>query len=171
MDARQETSGLRFLENLAYLVPGYRGYKCRDRRQEEDSRLRARVCEELLGMIEFLDQIRQRWAVENSNAAAEELGRRRLRLQTIVDAVRYAPYGFRDFFHHEILEEHVLEQVLETDLLILEDLSAAQGHLVQRGRTLTCAPRTTRAFFRHLDERLARLESHLIMREKILASA
>lgn len=171
MDAEQPMSGLRFLENLAYLVPGYRGYKRRDLRQEEDSRLRARVCDQLLAMIEILDQIRQRWAVENANAASDELGRRRLRLQTIVDAVRYAPYGFRDFFDHEVLNEHLLEQILETDLIIFEDLDAAEGHLIQRGRTLTCAPRTTRTFFRHLDDGLAQLERHLIMREKIMASA
>ena len=85
MDAEQPTSGLRFLENLAYLVPGYRGYKRRDLRQEEDSRLRARVCDQLLAMIEILDQIRQRWSIENANAASVELGRRRMSLQTIID--------------------------------------------------------------------------------------
>ncbi|MBM3317077.1 MAG: hypothetical protein FJY75_04410, partial [Candidatus Eisenbacteria bacterium] len=49
-------SGLRFLENLAYLVPGYQGYKERGRRREEDSRLRARVYRRLL---QLLDQLRE----------------------------------------------------------------------------------------------------------------
>ena len=40
---RGSPPGTRFLENLAYLVPSYQGYKNRDTRREEDSRLRGRI--------------------------------------------------------------------------------------------------------------------------------
>ena len=48
MCAARRSSGLRFLENLAYLVPGYHGYKQPALRQEEDARLRTRVHRKLL---------------------------------------------------------------------------------------------------------------------------
>ena len=40
-DPGGSASGTRFLENLAYLVPGYRGYKEKELRREEDARCAA----------------------------------------------------------------------------------------------------------------------------------
>ncbi len=45
--------GHRFLKNLAYLVPGYRGYKDKSLRREEDARLRNRVLGKLAEFHEW----------------------------------------------------------------------------------------------------------------------
>lgn len=171
MHTPRQSSGLRFLENLAYLVPGYHGYKRRELRQEEDSRLRARVHAKLVQMTQALEEIRERWSGESRGTHMDQLHQRRLRLQSIADSVRYSPYGFKGFFDTDPLNRQILDQLLEADLLILDDLAAAEVHLAQNGCSVTTAPRTSRCFFRDLDEVLCQLEGHLIMREKILASA
>jgi len=169
--AHQRPNGFRFLENLAYLVPGYRGYKQPDLRHEEDSRLRAHVQRRLQQMRQQLEEIHERWSEEPWGSHVEQLEQRRLRLQTIADSVRYSPYGHQGFFSHDAVDEQVLDRVLEADLLILEDLDNALEHLVDAGCTVTTAPRTVKSFLRAVDTGLGRLERHLIMRERILASA
>ncbi len=171
MRAEHRSSGLRFLENLAYLVPGYEGYKNREQRQEEDSRLRTRVYRKLMHLLGTLESIHDRWSTEPWDAHMEQLDQRRLHLQTIVDSVRCSPHSFSAFFHAEKVDVEVLEKLLEADLLILQDLEDTEEYLDRKGCSVSTAPRTTRSFFRTLDEDLGRLERHLIMREKILASA
>ncbi len=171
MQAPRRQSGVRFLENLAYLVPGYEGYKRRELRQEEDARLRARVYRQLLAMRTQLDAVRERWTGDASGPHMEQLTQCQLRIQTIADAVRFAPYGFKSFFDAEPVDERLLDRLLESDLLILEDLDATLFHLEQNSGSVTTAPRTSRIFFRALNEMVGRLEGHLIIREKILASA
>jgi len=163
-------SGLRFLENLAYLVPSYEGYKLPERRREEDSRLRALVADKLLHLQGAFEQIHERWAADEVGGLLEQLERRAQRLQTIAEAVRYSPYSSTGFFANDAAAEQQIESILEADLLILEDLDRAEEYLERCCLTVTTAPRTARAFFRAVDEDLGRLERHLIMREKILAS-
>jgi hypothetical protein len=164
-------SGVRFLENLAYLVPCYEGYKLPERRREEDSRLRALVYDKLLGLRQALEQIHERWTEEEASGPLEQLERRKQRLQTISEAVRYSPYASNGFLASGDVDEQQIERILEADLLILDDLDQAEEYLERCCLTVTTAPRTAKSFFRAVDEDLGRLERHLIMREKILASA
>ena len=171
MCADRRSSGLRFLENLAYLVPGYEGYRDQARRQEEDSRLRGRVNRKLLYLLNALESIHDRWSAEAWDTHMDLLDQRRIQLQTIVDTVKSPPPTYAMFFSTTQLEEDLLERLLESDLLILQDLDDTEAYLESRGAKVTTAPRTVRAFLRTLDEHLGSLERHLIMREKILASA
>lgn len=171
MCADRRSSGLRFLENLAYLVPGYEGYRDPARRQEEDSRLRGRVNRKLLHLLSALESIHDRWSSEPWDTHMDLLDQRRIELQTIVDTVKSPPHAYAMFFSAPRLEEDLLERLLESDLLILQDLDETEAYLDSRGNTVSTAPRTVRSFLRTLDEHLESLERHLIMREKILASA
>lgn len=166
--ASQCPNGLRFLENLAYLVPGYEGYKERGRRREEDSRLRARVYRRLLQLLDGLQELQTSWQGAAAAEFLEELVDRRQQLLMLSDAVRFSPGEACRFFLAEPAREQTLERILEADLLLFGDLDdlAAQ---IDRGRQGSTAPRTLRAFLRGLDEPLRRLEQHLLMRERALA--
>jgi len=170
MSTSQRSGGQRFLENLAYMVPGYEGYKQRKMRKEEDARLRVRVHRRLLQQIQIMDDIHERWVKQPWGNHIEELDRRRLQLQSIADSVRYSPYSSQDFFDTETVNAQIIDSILESDLLILEDLQETQEHLDNHLRIST-APRTTKAFFDILDKKFDGLEQHLMIREKILASA
>ena len=77
MRAPQRPSGLRFLENLAYLVPGYCGYKQWELRREEDSRLRARVFRRIQHLLKQLCSLRDRWEQHADDLFLDELTQRR----------------------------------------------------------------------------------------------
>jgi two-component sensor histidine kinase len=166
-DPGGSTGGTRFLENLAYLVPGYRGYKEKDLRREEDARLRGRVLAKLQMVKALLEERLGRLSEQSLDSGAEALGRRLRRVEGVADAVRYAPYGFSGFFDAEEIREETLEKILETDLLLFQDLDET----VERLRGATFPPRTKTtftAFLNELDADIERIETRLVARDKIL---
>lgn len=168
MRAPQRPSGLRFLENLAYLVPGYCGYKQWELRREEDSRLRARVFRRIQHLLKQLCSLRDRWEQHADDLFLDELTQRRQQLDALADSIRFAPGEKCCFFAVAMVREETLERILETDLLIFQDLEESLDQVVL-GLEASTAPRTLQAFLRGLDEKLSRLEHHLIMRERVLA--
>jgi hypothetical protein len=166
--ASQQTNGLRFLENLAYLIPGFHGYRQCTLRREEDSRLRARVTDEIHGLLHGLEGVHNHWHPHAAPAHLEELDRQRLRLMTMCTAIRQGPYDHWGFFETDALREGTIERILEADLLILQDLEETAA-MTEAGR----APGTARGavpYLQGLAEKVDRLEQHLIMRERVLAS-
>jgi len=160
-------SGTRFLENLAYLVPGYSGYKGIGSRREEDSRLRSRVLAKLSLIRDLLEERIGCLSEQSLDSAVEALEQRLRRVEGVADAVRYAPYGFSGFFEATRVREETLERILETDLLLFQDLDDA----VERIRGTAFPPRTRTAmtsFLDSLDQDVERIEVHLVMRDKIL---
>jgi len=168
LHAPQQDSGLRFLENLAHLVPGYHGYKHPGSRREVDARLRARVYRQIRQMLAVMVRLEQRWSHQAAEPLQAELGRRLAELRTLADSVRFAPGEQCHFFRQEAIAETALEKLLEADLLILADLEETAGHVALEPR-ISAAPRTGRAFLRRLQELLQRLEQHLIRRERVLS--
>ncbi len=166
-DLRSSAGGTRFLENLAYLVPGYRGYKEKELRREEDARLRGRVLAKLQIVKAIIEDRLARLTEQSLDSGAESLDRRLRRVEGVADAVRYAPYGFSGFFDVEQVREETLEKILETDLLLFQDLD----EMVERLRGAPFPPRTKTAltnFLADLDADLERVEARLVSRDKLL---
>jgi hypothetical protein len=160
------TTGSRFLENLAYLVPSYRGYRERGTRREEDSRLRARVLEGL-GEIRgeaatLMGDLAESWSVERLS----EMERRVRKLDGLADTIRYAPYGFSGFFDAAAVREESLEWILEADLLIFDDIDRLERLLrdVREARGAS----GFQGFLESLDQSTRLLEEHLVLRDKAL---
>jgi len=160
-------TGIRFLENLAYLVPGYRGYKDKDLRREEDARLRGRVLAKLQVLRALIEDRLALVTADRMDERADALDRRLRRLESLADAVRYAPFGFSGFFDAERVREETLESLLETDLLLFQDLDDA----IERMRTTPFPPPTPDDFIRYVlafDQEISQFEIRLIARDKIL---
>jgi hypothetical protein len=166
---QEARGGIRFLENLAYLVPGYRGYKDPDSRREEDSRLRSRVLARLQLAKTLLEQILARFREQSAEAAAEALDGHLRRCDELADAVRYAPYGFSGFFDLEKVREETLETLLETDLLLFQDLD----DLIDRSRYAphSRGRQASTAFLDALAADIERVETRLVTRDKILGNS
>jgi len=159
--------GSRFLENLAHLVPGYQGYRDRDCRREEDSRLRARLLQRLASLRGTLAEFTDATGAELTWRCAEILDRRACRLEGIADAIRYAPYGFSGFFDAGAVREDALERILEADLVLFDDLDMVERAIDR----ISIHPRPNARFrdaVAEIDERIECLERHLIMRDKLL---
>ena len=159
--------GTRFLENLAYLVPGYRGYKDKELRREEDARLRGRVLAKLQVMRALLEDRLAELAADRLDGRVDLVDRRLRRLETLADTVRYAPYGFSGFFDVDKVREDTLERLLETDLLLFQDLDDAVEHL----RAAPFPPPSAEAFaslLAAIDKDIEQIETRLVTRDKIL---
>ncbi len=168
MQPESRLAGSRFLENLAYIVPGYQGYKDPANRREEDSRLRARVLQRLAAVHAGLNAlITAAVGLDAAPNLVEPFAERIHRLDGIADAVRYAPYGFSGFFDALDVREDSLERILEADLLLFQDLDTLEEVADRPNLPARSGARRT-AFLRQLDEATDSLERHLILRDKIL---
>ncbi len=170
MSPEVRPTGTRFLENLAYLVPGYRGYKDKERRREEDSRLRSLLLGRLSEIRGILVDILAGAAEDPDSVETEPLDDRVESIGFLSDTIRYAPYGFSGFFDAGEVAENSLDRILEVDLLLFEDLDAIE-QIVLKTELIGTDQSSMDVFLVHLDESTSRFEHHLILRDKILGNA
>lgn len=110
---------LRLLEKLILYIPGFRGYKERELRREEDKRLRDKIVAELedvryelLGLEEeYFNDVKKLKEVEDLIA----------KLGKIRDKVEHADYGYSGFFDKQINEEE-LTKMYQHDLKMFDSL-------------------------------------------------
>ncbi len=167
MSTKLRSTGSRFLENLAYLVPGSVGYRDRSRRKDEDSRLRSLLLHRLTEIRGTIVDLLARLAEGPPATWMDGIEERARNLDTLADAIRYAPYGFSGFFDAPSIAEETLDQILEVDLLLFEDLDHIEQTLLQHRSPLLRGGEPP-GFLEMLDRRIMGLERHLIRRDKIL---
>jgi hypothetical protein len=159
---------LRFLKNLAYLVPGYRAYQDASLRRGEDSRLRARLLAALKSLREGIQEVRDRW--EDIEADPRWLGRLDhcdKDLIRLSEDLRYCSPRADAFFLQPTLPTEVLEEILEADLLLLEDLE----RVAQALDSLPQVPPRRKGMRRLLDELQGAVQNlgvHFMLRDNIL---
>jgi hypothetical protein len=130
----------RATERLASLVPGYSGYKSRDRAGEEDRALRSAMHQQLgltIGRLErALSQAAREIPVEDADQAdglLRMLARHR-------DRIRFVPSGSGSFFSRGKIQLHEFEGLIALDaglwsvLEELDRLAAAWDQQSRRGR-------------------------------------
>jgi hypothetical protein len=160
----------RFLENLAYLVPGYEGYKGKDRRREEDSRFRGLLLHRLTAIRGRMGDLLAKLSAGPHEAKTDAVEARAKTLDSLADAIRYAPYGFSGFFDAAEVCEGTLDRILEVDLLLFEDLDTVE-QIVTRTESGSMSRSAVQTFLDELDEATRRFEHHLIQRDKALGDA
>lgn len=119
-DQMKET---RILEKIELLIPGFRGYKKKEMRRENDKLLRMRICERLEDIktdFEYMED-----GIENIDEleSCEEIIQQ---LQKLIDLVEHADYGYAGFFDLVHIEEDELDKIYEHDKNILEKIEQIQ---------------------------------------------
>ena len=109
----------RILEKIELLIPGFRGYKQKELRREDDKLLRTRICEELKNIkkdfeymedgIENIDELR-----ECENVIQQ--------IQKLIDKIEHADYGYAGFFDRVHIDEEELDKIYEHDEKILRKI-------------------------------------------------
>lgn len=164
-----DPSGLaRATERLAALVPGYSGYKTRERLREEDRAVREAVSRGLGLAAGRLERALKRCirslppdAVEEADAVLRALGRHR-------DRIRFAPEGYASLFARKEIGESTLEALVTLDaglwgaLEALDRAAAAWDEAAKSGEAVWPADAVT--------EPLYALEEQLDERESLLRS-
>lgn len=116
---------LRLLEKLELIIPGFRGYKEKEIRREQDKALRMRLVRgledlkyDLIGMEEeYPDDL------EKVKTAETLLGR----IQKLEDQIEHADYGYAGFFDLNHIDEEKLDKIYQHDLEMFDLIENVNG--------------------------------------------
>jgi hypothetical protein len=111
LEARLE----RVKEDLAARIPGYLGYRDRERRRDADKQLRMELARQFDAQRTRLLDLQQRAVNRGLIEALDDLERVNLKLQHFIDRLRTASYGYAGWFETASVQEPELEQLYAFD--------------------------------------------------------
>ncbi len=109
---KNEMSGL---EGLIAKIPGYKGYKEKEQRREADKLLRDHISGRMRTVKTQLDALQTDLVSAGKFDLLDETGSAATQIQTFIDRVRTAPYGYGGLFDAAKVKEDDLDRVYEFD--------------------------------------------------------
>ena len=113
----------RFLEQLAELIPGVKGYRDKEDRRETDKKLRETLSQRVDLARESL-QTAKRELLDGGNldllGVADRIDRK---LQRAADGLRYASYGYAGFFDQAKIREDELDRLYDYDYGLIANVA------------------------------------------------
>jgi hypothetical protein len=155
------------LEKLIGVIPGFSGYQERQTRRKADQIMRQALAEKLTAQRKRLDAAQVDLINSGRFDLIDELGSAVTQLQTFVDRVRFATYGYSGLFDAVKVNEAELEQLYNFDLQMfdyVQRLDEANDHLrdaVASGEGLVETVRVVREICREANATFDQRE-HLI---------
>lgn len=122
------------LEKLTDFIPGWGGYQERQTRRKADQLLRQTLAEKLAGQRRRLDVAQKDLINHGKMDLLDDVGSAVTQLQTFIDRVRLASYGYSGLFDAAKINEAELEQMYNFDAALfayVERLDAANDRLRQ----------------------------------------
>ena len=116
---------LRLLEKLELIIPGFKGYKEKELRREEDKALRMRLVKALEGVK--YDIIGMEEEYPDDLKKVKELEKLMARVQKLEDKIEHADYGYAGFFDINHIDEDTLDQLYQHDLKMFDLISQVKG--------------------------------------------
>ena len=120
------------LEKLADVIPGWGGYQERQNRRKADQLLRQTLAEKLAGQRRNLDVAQKDLISHGKIDLIDDVGSAVTQLQTFMDRIRTASYGYSGMFDAVRINQDELEQMYNFDAALFEyvdRLDAATGRL------------------------------------------
>lgn len=120
------------LEKLLDVIPGWGGYQERQNRRKADQLLRQTLAEKLADQRRQLDVAQQDLISHGRIDLVDDVGSAVTQLQTFIDRVRFASYGYSGLFDAVRINQAELEQMYNFDAALfeyVERLDTASGHL------------------------------------------
>lgn len=122
----EEGRSLNILEKAIRLIPGYKGYKRKEERRDNDHLLRMMLVERLdrvrTDVNEVVNGLRGPAALESVG----DLDRLQKRLEKLTDEIRFADRGYRGWFDMHKVQEDELDRLYEFDVALAEDIQAIE---------------------------------------------
>ena len=122
------------LEKLTDFIPGWGGYQERQTRRKADQLLRQTLAEKLASQRQRLDVAQKDLINHGKMDLLDDVGSAVTQLQTFIDRVRLASYGYSGLFDAAKINEAELEQMYNFDAALfeyVERLDAANDRLRQ----------------------------------------
>jgi hypothetical protein len=120
-DIFEKVKGSRnLLEKLGSIIPGWKGYQERQERRKADQLMRQTLAEKLAAQRKRLDLAQQELINSGKIDLVDDVGRAVTQLQTFIDRVRLASYGYAGMFDAVKINQAELEQMYNFDLALFE---------------------------------------------------
>ena len=156
------------LEKLLDVIPGWGGYQERQNRRKADQVLRQTLAEKLADQRRKIDVAQQDLISHSRIDLVDDLGSAVTQLQTFIDRVRFASYGYSGLLDAVRINQAELEQMYNFDVALfeyVERLDAANGRLresIPRGQGLVETIRIVQDICREANSTLDQRE-HLML--------
>ena len=108
------------LEKLLDVIPGWGGYQKRQTRRKADQVMRQVLAERLAGQRKRIDVAQKDLIGHGRLEFLDDLGSAVTQLQTFIDRVRLASYGYAGLFDAVKVNEAELEQMYNFDAALFE---------------------------------------------------
>jgi hypothetical protein len=108
------------LERLLGKIPGYKGYKEKEMRRESDRLLRETIVTRMGEQRQRMDDLQRMLISAGRLEYLDEMGSATTRLQTFIDRVRFASYGYAGLFDAVRVREAELDRLYDFDQALLE---------------------------------------------------
>jgi len=121
-----------WLEKLIGKIPGYKGYKEKEMRRESDKLLRETIATQMAAQRQRMDDLQKQLISAGRFEYLDEMGNATVKLQTFIDRVQKASYGYAGLFDAVRVKEDDLDRLYDFDQQLLsyaERLSDALNNL------------------------------------------
>jgi len=107
-------------KGISEVLPGYKGYKQKELRREADKLLRETIASRMRTVKTQLDSLQQELIEAGRYDLLDEAGSTVTQLQTFIDRVRTASYGYGGLFDAVRVKEDDLDRLYEFDATLLD---------------------------------------------------
>jgi hypothetical protein len=108
------------LEKMLDIIPGWGGYQERQNRRKADQLLRRTLADQLAGQRRNLDAAQKDLIGYGKIDLVDDVGSAVTQLQTFIDRVRTASYGYSGLFDAVRINQDELEQMYNFDAALFE---------------------------------------------------
>ena len=113
---------LGFLEKAIRLIPGYKGYKSKEERRDNDQLFRAGLVSRLERLRTDINEIPASLRGPSALKSITDFDRILKRLERVTDEIRFAARGYRGWFDMHKVREDELDKLYAFDVSLMENI-------------------------------------------------
>jgi hypothetical protein len=137
MDLREKvTKALGGLEQLVAKIPGYKGYKEKEMRREADKLLREHLARQFEEQRRRIPDLQKQLISSGQIGLLDDLESGGMKLQTLIDRLKTASYGYAGFFDAIKVKEEQLDALYEFDSALMDDVPRVADGINKVSETL-----------------------------------
>jgi len=102
-------------EDLVSRIPGYAGYKEKEKRREADALLRDHLAREFEAQWNRINDLKSQMLIGPAMTYLDDMGKAGRRLQTLIDKIKAAAQGYAGFFDAVKVKEDELDALYQFD--------------------------------------------------------
>lgn len=164
-----EDKATKLLRKIVGIVPGFDGYFERKNRRASDKLLRTQIADQMAVHVSKVGYLQQEFVSMGEIAVLDDLETAVTKLQTFIDKVKFASYGYAGVFDAIKVKEDALLALYEFDLALVEKVGDV-GHAVDNVET-SISTEGQPASIRHLIALAREMTDLLAQREHVITNA